>query len=557
MPPRRLTLSGGGADGTVPGIIHVHTNRSDGRSSPDEVAAAASRAGLKFLVFTDHGDATRTPDPPTYRSGVLCLDGVEISTNGGHYIALDMGAAPYPLGGEAADVVEDVRRLGGFGIAAHPDSPKPELQWRAWDAPIDAVELLNPDTSWRVWARLAATQSDAHGDRRWYARRRIAFALLDYPFRSPETIAWLMEPVAGERAVDEWAALGARRRVTSIAGIDAHALLALHGDPPENGLSLPLPGYEASFRTLSIHIRTDRPWSGDASADGAAVIQALRNGRFYTAVDGLATPPSFEFTATTGKSVVNEGDEIPAGQPLTLRVRSNAPASFTTTIWNSRTVLSGDHHEAEFSVLAPPDPGMYWVEIRSTGRPSPIAWVRSNPIYVRGPRSDPQPASRSAAKTVQPIVDDPERPAWRVEHDPLSVGAADGTSGPRSSEWRFRFGLAGGAAVGQFVAFVHDLQPGRSGDRITFTTHAERPMRVSVQLRGGNGVVDRWQKSIYVDTLDQERTIWFEECTPVGTTHTPKAPPSSLQSIMIVVDTTNTKPGASGRLWVSNASQQQ
>ena len=40
---------------------------------------AAARAGLKFVVFTDHGDATRPPNPPTYRSGVLCLDGVEVS----------------------------------------------------------------------------------------------------------------------------------------------------------------------------------------------------------------------------------------------------------------------------------------------------------------------------------------------------------------------------------------------------------------------------------------------------------------------------------------------
>src|SRR5580765_1605945 len=116
LPQRRLALQGG-ADGTIPGILHVHTNRSDGRSSPDDIAAAAARAGLKFIVFTDHGAATRTPDPPTYRSGVLCLDGVEISTSGGHYVAIDFRASPYPLGGEPRDVVEDVRRLGGFGIA--------------------------------------------------------------------------------------------------------------------------------------------------------------------------------------------------------------------------------------------------------------------------------------------------------------------------------------------------------------------------------------------------------------------------------------------------------
>src|SRR5207237_4837370 len=176
IPPRRLQLSPIG-DGTVAGILHIHTNRSDGLSGPDEIAAAAAQAGLTFLVFTDHGDATRAPDPPMYRSGVLCLDGVEISTSGGHYIAIDMPRAPYPLAGEARDVVEDVKRLGGFGIAAHPDSPKLELRWREWTAPVDALELLNPDTALRPWAEQASAPAT-----QWSGRRRVGLARLDYGF---------------------------------------------------------------------------------------------------------------------------------------------------------------------------------------------------------------------------------------------------------------------------------------------------------------------------------------------------------------------------------------
>ena len=100
------------------------------------VAAAAARAGLQFVIFTDHGDGTRAPEPPAYLSGVLCIDGVEISTNGGHYVALGLPRTPYPLGGEPSAVVEDVARLGGFGFAAHPDSPRPELAWTDWTAPF-------------------------------------------------------------------------------------------------------------------------------------------------------------------------------------------------------------------------------------------------------------------------------------------------------------------------------------------------------------------------------------------------------------------------------------
>ena len=45
------------------------------------------------------------PAAPAYHEGVLCLDGVEISTRGGHYIAVDLPVAPYPLGGDARDVI--------------------------------------------------------------------------------------------------------------------------------------------------------------------------------------------------------------------------------------------------------------------------------------------------------------------------------------------------------------------------------------------------------------------------------------------------------------------
>jgi hypothetical protein len=85
-------------------------------------------------------------DPPRYVDGVLLIDAVEISTDDGHLVALGIPQAPYRLAGEARDVIEDVHRLGGFAIAAHPDSPKPELQWRDWKAAIDGLEWLNVDS---------------------------------------------------------------------------------------------------------------------------------------------------------------------------------------------------------------------------------------------------------------------------------------------------------------------------------------------------------------------------------------------------------------------------
>lgn len=545
-PPRTLALAAP-SDRTVPGIVHVHTNRSDGQSSPDEIAAAAARAGLKFVIFTDHGDGTRKPDPPLYRGGVLCLDGVEISTTGGHYIAIDMPASPYPLAGDPRDVVEDVRRLGGFGIAAHPDSPKPQLKWTGWSSAFDAIELLNLDTAWRVWVERAKD-----GDATWPARRKLAAVVVDYPFRPAEVMASLVPP---SRAVEAWEQETRRRRVVAIAGADAHARIAPRSaDPGDSRFSLPFPGYESSFRVASIHVRTERPLGGNAMADAALLMRAIRAGHLYIAVDGVATPPSLEFTATNDRGTVNEGDELGAGNPVNLHVHTNAPAPFTTTVWQGSTVLGGDHHEQDFTVQTTGEPAVYWVEVRATGRPNPLTWLRSNPIYVRGAAAIDRGPQRAIAVESRPIFDGRSADGWRFEHDPSSLAAIDPAPVVGGAELRFRFGLAGGAPGGQVAALVHDTPAGISGfDRLIFSMRSDKPMRVSVQLRGGGDPAPRWQRSVYVDAVQQDHTIFFDDLAPVPPT--PSAAPdlAAIRGILFVVDANNTKPGASGRIWLRSA----
>jgi hypothetical protein len=460
-----------------------------------------------------------------------------------------MPASPYPLAGEPRDVVEDVRRLGGFGIAAHPDSPKLELKWREWSAPIDGVELLNPDTGWRAWldhAREPATK--------WPARRRLAFALADYAYRPAEVMASLIEP---SRAFYNWEALTRRRRVVALAGVDAHAKLAPRSaDPGDSRFALPFPGYESSFRILSVHVRTDRPLSGtNAIADVAMLMRAIRAGHLYTAIDAVATPASFEFTASNDHGTVHEGDELGAGGPITLRVRSNAPPGFTTAIWKGAAVVSADHHEPEFTVGTTGEPAVYWVEIRATGQPNPLTWIRSNAIYVRGTEALTRLPVRPPPTVREPIFDTRTTTGWRAEHDPTSVVALETTPIVGGADLRLRYGLAGGTPAGQVVALAHDTPRGVApSDRVIVSIRAEHPMRISLQLRTGeDGQQQRWQRSIYVDTVQQEHTIYFDDMMPVGRTETFKPDLPNVRSILFVIDATNTKPGDSGRLWVRSA----
>jgi hypothetical protein len=536
LPPALEPLSTSRSDGTVPGVIHIHTTRSDGSGSPEDIAGAAAQAGLKFIVFTDHGDATRRPDAPVYRNGVLCIDAVEISTSGGHYIAIGMPAAPYPLGGDPQGVVEDVARLGGFGYPAHPDSPRDTLRWRDWDAAIDALEIVNPDTSWRL-------RTVGSGIRpKW----QLVESVLGYPVRPVETIARLLTDASENLA--RWDSLTKTRSIVGLSGADAHANLldAIH-----------LPSYAASLRTVSVHVRPDAALTGDAARDADAILQALRAGHVYTTVDGLAGPPFFEFIAEGSSQRIDQGDTVPAGVPLTLRVRSNAPAGFNTTVLkDGQTVQTSD--APDFTVALGAEPGVYRAEIVSSQNGN-ARWLIGNPIYVRG-------VDDSAASAVVPqIVDvltlfDGTSSRWRAESDGASAADIDlvpeqeGTSG---QALRMRYRLGSSESLDVYAGVLIETESAITGtDRVTFTARADRPTRISLQLRTaihGKGPEERWQRSVYLDQVDRELTIPFSEMSPVGTTRTGEPALSEIRDVMFVVDTTNTRPGSSGEIVVSNA----
>jgi hypothetical protein len=122
-------------------------------------------------------------------------------------------------------------------------------------------------------------------------------------------------------------------------------------------------------------------------------------------------------------------------------------------------------------------------------------------------------------------------------------------------ELRLRYGLAGGSPVGQYAGAAVETSHGVADyDRVTFTIRGEHPMRVSIQVRAevSNAPPERWQRSIYIDATENERSVKFDDMRPVGVTHTARAISETIRAVMFIVDTTNSKPGASGRFWIKN-----
>ena len=541
LPPRTLKVSGVAPDPlTQRGSLHVHTRRSDGTGSVDEVAAAAHRAGLQFIVLTDHGDGTREPDVPTYRSGVLVIDAVEISTTGGHYLALGLGRAPYRLGGEPRDVVEDVARLGGFGIVTHPDSPKDELRWRDWTLPFDAIEWLNADSEWRNEGTVGVLR---------------AFAT--YWWRGPETVAAGFDRPDAPFA--EWDTLAQDRRVLAVAGHDAHARIGPRGnwEPGDRDVSLKVPGYETAFRAFAVRVRVPSPFTGDAAQDAATLLKAIRAGHLYTVIDALASPVAFRFEARSGTHTASTGDDLPVGDAAVLETSvSRVPGISLVLRRNGQVVAASDSGQLRFEHAASAASSVYRVEAKLASAPGtpPIPWIVSNPIFVG-------PALPRVRRTVElPAATDAELLAaagditrWHVEQDAASRARSVVQQPPWGGQAvALEYGLGAGPAAGQYAALVAEVGQGvlQRWTQVTVTAAADAPMRVSVQLRApATGA--RWMRSIVVEPPGRPIVIPFADMVPIDEAPA-SIPLGDIDSLLFVIDTTNTPTGRHGAVWVGD-----
>ncbi len=533
LPPPPMTLATTPTGATLPirGAIHVHTRRSDGTGTVDDVAAAARRAGLQFVIFTDHGDATRGSDTPVYRYGVLCIDAVEISTNGGHVVALGLPQSEFPLAGEAADVIEDIHRMGGMSIAAHPDSPRAELRWSDWSVPVDGVEWVNGDSQWRD-----------------EARGTLVRALFTYPFRGAATLATLLD--RPDDLMNRWDTLTATRSVVTVAAADAHARVGPGGDPYGRSLSLHIPSYEQSFREFSISLPQVQ-LHGNPSDDAREVLDALREGRIFSAIDAIATPAMFTFSAVSGSHQAVMGERLQLDGPVMLRVESNGPTgSSIKLLAEGKMVASVAAPVLEYA--APAKAAVYRVEIDVPGAPGtpPIPWLVSNPIYVGTPAASATSSAPALVSEAVALYSNGPATDWRIEKSVRSEGTIGTARSLDGTQLLLRYGLGGTLSESPFVAAAVGSNTDLTRFKgVAFTARAMRPMRITFQLRASGAGDRRWGRSVYVDDMARAVTVSFEEMLPMGTA-VGRPSLEDVRDLLFVVDTVHAKQGSSGQVWL-------
>jgi len=140
--------------------------------------------------------------------------------------------------------------------------------------------------------------------------------------------------------------------------------------------------------------------------------------------------------------------------------------------------------------------------------------------------------------------------SWDVgEHSADSTGKLTIEGGAM----RFAYRLGPGIPSGQYAALAGRVGGGDGVERVTFTARADRPMRVSLQIRlprGSDG--RRWRRSVYLEPTARTVSVALSEFEPADMVTTRRPIVTPLDSVLFVVDTLNSATGSAGTIWVSD-----
>jgi hypothetical protein len=321
--------------------------------------AAANEAGLDFVILSDHDHQRAAAEGhDRWHDSALLITAAEISPEYNHYLAMGL-----PPDAPIADlrtkspqtVIDTVKRLGGFGAIAHPDHTGTErfgirsYAWQDW-----SVKNL---TGMGIWDLMTDWQEVVE---KWTGGMEVYDAFAKF-LRGPKDVT-----------LKRWDRMNSEGgRVIGYGEIDNHA-----AQRHFEGRDIVVFPYAEAFRTVTNHVLLDDPLPKDYDQAKAAVLGALREGRFYMSFDYFDDPAEFQFEASDGEKTVNMGGELIPTEDceIFMQIPTEAHTRFLCdgeVLWEEADVA-----DRLFEVE---QPGTYRVEVYRNG----IIWILSNPIFVK------------------------------------------------------------------------------------------------------------------------------------------------------------------------------
>lgn len=343
------------------GNLHIHSTYSDGAGTVSELAQAAGRIGLDFIILNDHDymtDSLHLEEEGFYR-GILVLLGLEIGGRYHHYLSYNLKKMVRSESLAPQAVIDLVNAQGGFGFLAHPfEKGMPFYE--------KSVAYTWNDLSVKDFAGICIWNYSS----RWKER-------VKSPLHGLVLLLFKSQMLKGpsKKTLSFWDGLCQERRVVAIGGSDAHG-----AEFRWNGIRMTPLSYDYLLNTINVHILLRRPLSSNFEEAKKAVYTALRKGTLFIAHENLVSAKGFRFYFLS-----EEGDHLAMGeeapfQPGTLFIETPGEGRIRL-LRNGALIRQWHGHKVSFRVKTG---GAYRVEVSRRllffgWRP----WIFSNPVYLR------------------------------------------------------------------------------------------------------------------------------------------------------------------------------
>lgn len=361
------------------GNLHMHTPYSDGEKYHASIAVDAIKAGLDFIVVTDHNIHVDGLEGyyETENGRVLLLVGEEVHNvrrkpQASHFLAYGVGRELFPCAANPQDLIDATNAAGGYGFLAHPhekDVPivgEANLGWHDWD--IDGF------TGLEIWNYMSSAKNRL-ADRlvkMWGWNKFIGYLYAAIPLAlAPERYIDGPEP----ETLALWDTLLAQgKRIAAIGNADAH------GTPMSVGpLTRIIYPYEYLFRAVNTHIVTHEPLNGDAAHDRRLILDAVGHGRGWVGYDLPHSTRGFAFSVSASEEG-SLGDEVRLRAGATLQVRAPTKCNMRLVRHGEAVATAEDDMHLTYHAT---EPGAYRVECTLDFQGKQRGWIYSNPIYLR------------------------------------------------------------------------------------------------------------------------------------------------------------------------------
>lgn len=531
-----------GAPVRLSGVVHVHTNLSDGHGTPAEVFEAARKAGAAFVVVTDHNRA----DPDSFDGlggkpgDPLLIVGSEVSTDAGHVLAIGIRPPTFRFSGTFPEVIDDIRHLGGCAFAAHPTSPRGETRFtREDEAGKWGVEVVNGDTAWREAAPL-----------------KILGAALSYPANPAFGLSRTLGRFDQERAF--WDRVLSRRFAPAVGGTDAHGRI-----PLTKGASIPVPSYAALFGLVRTVVHLKEPLPAGPVAARAAIARALCAGESVVAIPSRGDPTGFSFVARpTEGEWSGPGSTVRFASGITLRIGGPMPRETRVRLVESGKEVASGEGAIEFPVT---EPGVFRAEAYVKDDSTP--WILANPISVltadleREREAAARPQTEPYVQGTFPIdrFDGPS--SFAAEHDPgssMDEPVLDPAGGRERGAALLSFHLNPTPRPPVWCALVDRTRRDLSAHRgVSFWLKADGEYRVWFQIRDLNPASDdegteAWFASVRTSPAWTLYNVPFASLRSINRKSDGSFDRSKVAHLVFVIDHGAMPFGSQGKVWIDN-----